>query len=258
MSVGSEFVAAPEAPPPLAVTEFVSVTPGLLLSIPAGTLTLTRTGPGEDPPVIGAFVLHAADDAAGVHVQPVPLTAPIMSPAGNAGNTRYRRKLDGSEYNSRRTQCEQAAQLLGIACLRDGNLTDLESKRSLLSELQYKRSRFIIEEIGRVLTLANSLPAGDAIAINRICAASFAGAIELYEIGVPAMAAMVQSILSAPGCIGARQAGAGFGGCMVAFVRRECLAEFVFSVEHTYQCETGIQPEVYAVEAADGVGLVKM
>ena len=58
----------------------------------------------------------------------------------------------------------------------------------------------------------------------RFCAASFAGARDLYEIVVPEMEAMMEAMLSGPGVIGARQAGAGFGGCMVAFVEKEAVA----------------------------------
>ena len=47
---------------------------------------------------------------------------------------------------------------------------------------------------------------------------SYAGARDLYEIGAPSMDAMMAAMLAAPGVIGARQAGAGFGGCMVALV----------------------------------------
>jgi galactokinase len=54
------------------------------------------------------------------------------------------------------------------------------------------------------------------------------------------------------GAIGARQAGAGFGGCMVAFVEQEGLVEFTQHVRERYEQSTGIEPEVYPVQAAPG------
>ena len=70
------------------------------------------------------------------------------------------------------------------------------------------------------------------------------------------MSDMMAAMLSAPGVIGARQAGAGFGGCMVALVREEAVASFTAHVEADYLRRTGIQPRVYAVSAAAGAGLV--
>jgi galactokinase len=70
------------------------------------------------------------------------------------------------------------------------------------------------------------------------------------------MSAMMAAMLSAPGVIGARQAGAGFGGCMVALVRADAVAGFSSHVEADYLRRTGIQPCVYAVTAAAGAGWV--
>ena len=46
------------------------------------------------------------------------------------------------------------------------------------------------------------------------------GANRLFEIGAPSMTAMHDSMTGAPGLIARRQAGAGFGGCLVAIVDR--------------------------------------
>ncbi len=59
-------------------------------------------------------------------------------------------------------------------------------------------------------------------------------------------------MLAAPGAIGARQAGAGFGGCMVAFVERASVKAFGAQVAAAYQSATGIAPRIYPVVAAAG------
>jgi galactokinase len=119
-----------------------------------------------------------------------------------------------------------------------------------------KRCRFIIEENDRVLRLADALTAGDRAAIRQLCAASFDGAMHLYEIGIPAMQAMADAMLQAPGVIGGRQAGAGFGGCMVAFVEAGQVDAFADAVRAAYAAATGIACEVWPVEAAAGAGLL--
>jgi galactokinase len=171
-------------------------------------------------------------------------------------DTKSKRELAGSEYGQRRAQCEAGARRLGVKALREISLEDFQARESELPPEAAKRCRFIVEENERVLKLAAALQDLDRPAIRRLTAASFRGACDLYEIGAPAMHAMMQAMLAAPGVIGARQAGAGFGGCMVAFVERERVEAFAESVRRDHHNSTGIQPEVSAVDAAAGAGLV--
>jgi galactokinase len=57
---------------------------------------------------------------------------------------------------------------------------------------------------------------------------------------------------TSPGVIGARQAGAGFGGCMVAVVDQGQVDAFAAHVRARYQASTGIEPQVYPVQPAPG------
>jgi galactokinase len=174
-------------------------------------------------------------------------------------DTRAKRELSGTEYPERRRQCEEGVRQLarfypGIQALRDVTSEQLASHERDLPPVVARRCRFIIEENQRVLDLGKALPVCDETAIDALAAASYAGARDLYEIGTPAMALMMDAMLSAPGVIGARQAGAGFGGCMVAFVRSEQTEAFADHVRQTYQATSGIEPVVYAVRATAGAG----
>jgi len=172
-------------------------------------------------------------------------------------DTRARRELAGSEYGERRADCEQGAALLGVTALRDVTLEAFCRSESSLPGQVARRCRFIIEENERVLRLAEALAAGDRSSIASLCASSFDGASRLYEIGAPAMDAMMAAMRAAPGVIGARQAGAGFGGCMVAFVEARAVDGFALSVRDAYSQATGLVPEVDPVEAAAGAGLIE-
>jgi galactokinase len=169
-------------------------------------------------------------------------------------DTRSRRELAGGEYGVRRSQCENGAAFLGVPALRDATLFHLRTS-GLAGDVQ-RRCRFIIGENDRVLRLAGALTAGDRKQIRRLCAESFAGARDLYDICSSSMISMMEAMEAAPGLIGARQAGAGFGGCMVAFVESSKEVEFASSVGAAYHTAAGVRPEVYAVEAADGAGLL--
>ena len=170
-------------------------------------------------------------------------------------NTLSRRRLTGGEYSLRRAECEQGAALLGVSALRDATPEMLSVRRCELPERVAQRCDFIVAEDERVLALATAIEAGDRPTIGRLCAESFAGARDLYEICSPAMAAMMDAMLDAPGVVGARQAGAGFGGCMVALVDAASIGAFAGAVSESYERATGIQPEIYPVEAAAGAGV---
>ena len=172
-------------------------------------------------------------------------------------NTMSPRRLSGGEYAQRRAECEQGAAALGVSTLRDATEPMLAAIRHALPETVARRCEFIVGENARVSSLAAALTAGDRAAVARLCAESFAGARDLYQICSPAMSAMMEAMLAAPGAIGARQAGAGFGGCMVALVDSSAAStrDFCAAVEEAYGRATGVRAEVYAVEAAPPAGL---
>jgi galactokinase len=188
--------------------------------------------------------------------QPVQLPADVQIVICD---TQAKRELKGTEYGERRAGCEMGARLLagfypGVTALRDVTLAQFEQQAASLPPLVARRCRFIIEENQRVVDLAHALPVGDRRAVRALTAASYAGARDLYEISSREMAAMMQAMASAPGVIGARQAGAGFGGCMVSFVEADKVEIFDRHVRRSYLAATGIQAEIYPVSASAGTG----
>jgi galactokinase len=171
-------------------------------------------------------------------------------------NTMSQRRLSSGEYAQRRAECEQGAAMLGVSALRDVTPEMLAARRHLLPERVARRCEFIVAESARAQLLAQALTAGDRSAVAQLCAESFAGARDLYEICSPAMVAMMDAILAAPGVIGARQAGAGFGGCMVALVDAARTDAFRAAVLDIYHGLTQVRSEIYLVEAASGAGVL--
>ena len=174
-------------------------------------------------------------------------------------DTRAKRELTGSEYPERRAQCEQGVQILsrflpGIRALRDVTIAEFEPYEHELPTVIARRCRFVIEENQRVLDSAAAIVAGERDQIGDLAVASFAGAKYLYEISSPEMEKMLAAMQSAPGVIGARQAGAGFGGCMVAIVEQEQVEPFAAHVLEAYQDSAGIAAQVYPASAAAGAG----
>jgi galactokinase len=174
-------------------------------------------------------------------------------------DTRAPRKLSGSEYGERRGHCEEGARLLArhapaIRALRDVSTELFAAHAAELTPIIAKRCQFVLQENQRVLDLAKALQQNDRTRIKTLCDESFAGARDMYEISVPAMEAMIAAMNNAPGVVGARQAGAGFGGCMVAIVDQAHVTDFISSVAAQYKAATQIDGEFYEVQIAAGAG----
>ena len=176
-------------------------------------------------------------------------------------DTRAERNLVGSEYDDRRAQCEEGVRILQrqdptIKALRDVTMEQFRDCESEMPPVVAGRCRFIIEENQRVLDLGPALAARDGAALDQLFKASYQGARGLFEIGAPAMELMMQAMLSGPGVVAARQAGAGFGGCMVAIVEEDNVPQFCDHVEQTYLEASGIKARTFAVTASQGAGIL--
>lgn len=176
-------------------------------------------------------------------------------------DTQAKRNLLGSEYGERRAQCEEGASILRQFCphihaLRDISIEQFNRHQDSLPKVVAKRCRFIIEENQRVIDLTDALSRGDRVKLSKLYTDSYQGARDLYEIGAPSMETMMDAMLAAPGVIAARQAGAGFGGCMVALVESGQVEAFRLAVCEAYRSKTEISPSIYPVGASNGAGLL--
>ncbi|MCP4141822.1 MAG: galactokinase [Chloroflexi bacterium] len=177
-------------------------------------------------------------------------------------DTKAKRSLLGSEYDDRRNQCEAGVEILQksrpeIEALRDVSFEEFDAAKDQIPDVVRKRCQFILDENQRVLDLARLLSENDGEGLKKTFTASYLGARDLFEISAPAMEEMYQSMLNASGVVAARQTGAGFGGCMVALVRPETVGAFSASVISEYKERTGLDAEIYAVQASDGASIIE-
>lgn len=130
------------------------------------------------------------------------------------------RGLVDAEYNARRSECAQAAELLGVRALRDATLEHLRGAN--LNEILERRARHVIEEISRVRRAATALRAADIGVMGGVLREGHASLRDLFEVSVPAVDRLVadlQMLLGDRG--GARMTGAGFGGSVVVVAERD-------------------------------------
>lgn len=174
-------------------------------------------------------------------------------------DTMKRRGLVDSEYNTRRQECEQGVELLRqhlpeVKALRDVTTKDLACYGRSLPPVVRKRCRHVVSEDERVVQAVAALRTGDVAEFGRLMDLSHASLRDDYEVSCPELDGMVEAARSAPGCLGARMTGAGFGGCTVNLVRSEDASEFAREVAGRYHREIGVMPEVYLCEASPGAG----
>jgi galactokinase len=131
-------------------------------------------------------------------------------------NTKTPHALVDSEYAARRTSCEEAARLLGVAALRD--VTDLDAALAQLSDpVMRRRVRHVVTENARVLEAVAILRAGRIADLAPLLDASHESMRDDFEITVPQVDLAVD-VARASGALGARMTGGGFGGCIIALV----------------------------------------
>jgi len=177
-------------------------------------------------------------------------------------DTNAKRTLVGSEYDERRAQCEAGVAILRkhypqVNSLRDVSMYQFEQVRGEMPPVIQKRCQFILQENQRVLDLEEPLSSGNHARLGELFSASYQGARDLYEIGAPAMSHMIKAMLGAPGVIAARQAGAGFGGCMIALVQQDSVEAFRIFVQEDYFNRSGTQANIYPVNASAGAGIIE-
>ena len=176
-------------------------------------------------------------------------------------DTTVRRKLTSGEYNNRRNACEETVNLLkddlrAMTSLSEVHLVDITILAKGLPPELARRSRHVVEEIGRVNQSQSLLEAGDVQQFGQLMNQCHVSLRDLYEVSIPELDAMVEIAQGLRGCYGARLTGAGFGGCTINLVEREHASEFVERLAKGYESNTGLHPEIYICRASDGARLL--
>ncbi|WP_281630434.1 galactokinase [Vibrio sp. St2] len=188
-------------------------------------------------------------------------TQPVSMPEDVAVmiiNSNKQRGLVGSEYNTRREQCETAAQRFGVKALRDVTIEQFNAQSDMLDDVVAKRARHVITENDRTLEAADALRTNDLKRMGELMAQSHASMRDDFEITVfevDTLVEIVKSVIGEQG--GVRMTGGGFGGCIVALVPPSLVDKVTEAVENQYHAATGLKESIYVCQAKSGAGLVE-
>ena len=182
-----------------------------------------------------------------IEYAPIPATCSLV-----LCDTKKPRALTDSAYNERRSQCEEASRLLGVEWLRDADMEGLEAARGKMTDVVYRRARHVVTENARCLAFKVALDQGDLPEIGCLIRASHVSLRDDYEVSCLELDIMADAAMAAPGCVGARMMGGGFGGACIAVVESDLVDEFKSATLRSYDQATGLGGELLVCHAVDG------
>ena len=174
-------------------------------------------------------------------------------------NTKKQRKLADSKYNERRSQCEAGLTMLQNAGHNIPNLCAMTPQQfeqwgdCITGPVIYKRVRHCVTEMDRVLRAVDALKANDLVSLGKLLYASHESLKNDYEVTGIELDTLVEAASKQNGCIGARMTGAGFGGCAIALVHKDCVQDFIQNVQNEYTKKIGYNGDFFACGAGEGV-----
>lgn len=169
-------------------------------------------------------------------------------------DTRSPRYLRESQFNERRTECEEALAILRRRHPSLPNLVAAEPEMIRDSDLPptlKKRALHVAEENRRVETLVAHL-ARTGIVRGELLYESHASLRDNYECSSPELDWFVENARDIEGVIGARLTGAGWGGCAIAVGSRDSLSRAAETLSSSYRDKFKRIPVTWLTHAAAG------
>ena len=165
-------------------------------------------------------------------------------------------ELASSAYNKRRESCEKVVKAIaqkheGVEFLRDCTLEMLAEVKAEVSEEDYMRAEYVIEEIQRVLDVCDALEKSDYETVGQKMYETHHGMSKKYEVSCEELD-FLNDVAFDCGVTGSRVMGGGFGGCTINLVKNELYETFITTAKERFKEKFGRSPKVYDVVISDG------
>src|SRR5690554_4039842 len=171
-------------------------------------------------------------------------------------DTVVKHELASSAYNKRRESCEHAAATIAkrhpeVKFLRDATMEMLDEVKQEISEEDYMRAKYVIEETQRVREVSDALERGDYETVGAKMYETHHGMSKLYEVSCEELD-FLNGVAREHGVTGSRVMGGGFGGCTINLVKDELYDSFIADAKRQFKDKFGHEPKVYDVVISDG------
>ena len=165
-------------------------------------------------------------------------------------------ELASSAYNKRRESCERAAAAIKVnhpevQFLRDANREWLDEVKGVISEEDYMRAEYVIDEVARVLDVCDALERDDYETVGEKMYETHYGMSRLYEVSCEELD-FLNNVARECGVTGSRVMGGGFGGCTINLVKDSLYEPFIEKAKAAFKGRFGYEPKVYDVVISDG------
>lgn len=171
-------------------------------------------------------------------------------------NTNKKRGLVDSAYNQRRSECQQALEILkqntSVKNLCQLTVSQFDELSSNLTGDVLKRARHAVRENGHVREAITALKRGNMSRFGQLMNASHASLRNDYEVTCPELDFLAEQAQQFPGVLGSRMTGAGFGGCTVTLIAENQVDAFVENVGKAYEQQFNIRADFYVAEIGEG------
>lgn len=165
-------------------------------------------------------------------------------------------ELVDSPYNKRRQSCERAAAAIAVnhpqvKLLGDANMQMLEEVKGKISEEDYMRATYAIQENERLINTCEALKKGDYETVGKNVYATHHGMSKLYEVSTVELD-FLNDVAKECGVTGSRIMGGGFGGCTINIVPEDKYDHFIGTAIAKFKAKFGKEPKIYPVKISDG------
>ncbi len=176
-------------------------------------------------------------------------------------DTRVKHSLASSEYNTRRKECDQAVAWVkehepDINSLRDVTETMLSKYVLPKDKLIDMRSRFVVQEIDRLLRACDDLQRSDINALGKKMFETHDGLSKMYAVSCEELDFLVDCVRDNDAVIGARMMGGGFGGCTINLVKEDAIPGLIEKISALYVKHFGREMDAYEVAISDGTSTI--
>jgi galactokinase len=177
-------------------------------------------------------------------------------------NTNVKHALASSEYNTRRNECLQAVEWVrqfvpSVSSLRDVTESMLDQYVKPKSELIDKRSRFVVQEIERLLRGCEDLCEGNIQVLGKKMFKTHEGLSKMYEVSCKELDWLVDFVKDNPNVMGARMMGGGFGGCTINLVKEDAIEELIGIIQPAYEEAMDLPLSYYIASIENGTERIK-
>jgi len=171
-------------------------------------------------------------------------------------NTNVKHSLAESAYNDRRSVCEKVAQMLNISALRDASEKDLIKIKSSLTEDDFQKASYVIQENNRVKKALEVIKNRDLNSLGKLFYASHRGLQHQFKVSCSELDFLVEKAKESPFVIGSRMMGGGFGGCTINIIKKDSIPPYSDFIKKEYLKKFNAACSFYRIRLSKGTHLI--